>query len=125
MADQQNAAIRKLNYLEKRIALLQANKGESSANFRARQEKINDKIGEYQNKMRNFLGEKEEEGKKNHELTMQYETLLLEIEKEKFTSSNEMGRIKNDEDIEEIIDAERTKEIQSLKDKVTLMRQSI
>ena len=60
MADQQNAAIRKLNYLEKRIALLQANKGESSANFRARQEKINDKIGEYQNKMRNLLGEKEE-----------------------------------------------------------------
>ena len=104
---------------------MQANRGESSANFRARQEKINDKIGEYQNKMRNLLGEKEEEGKKNHELTMQYETLLLEIEKEKFTSSNEMGRIKNDEDIEEIIDAERTKEIQSLKDKVTLMRQSI
>lgn len=58
-------------------------------------------------------------------MTAQYENLLLEIEKEKFTASNEMGRIKNDEDIEEIIDAERTKEIQSLKDKITLMRQSI
>ena len=58
-------------------------------------------------------------------MTAQYENLLLEIEKEKFTASNEMGRIKNDEDIEEIIDAERTKEIQSLKDKINLMRQSI
>lgn len=100
MADQQNAAIRKLNYLEKRIALLQANRGESTANFKGRQEKINDKIGEFQNKMKNLLGEKEEENKKNHELSLQYESLLLEIEKEKFTSNNEMGRIKNDEDIE-------------------------
>ena len=60
MADQQNAAIRKLNYLEKRIALLQASKGESAANFKARQEKINEKIGEYQHKMKNLMGEKEE-----------------------------------------------------------------
>jgi hypothetical protein len=29
--------------------------------------------------------------------------LLLEVEKEKFASNNDMTRIKNDEDIEEII----------------------
>jgi len=49
------------------------------------------------------------ESKRNNDLSEQYESLLLETEKEQFTSRNDANKIKNDEDIESSIEAEPRK----------------
>jgi hypothetical protein len=51
---------------------LHALKGEQVASSAAKQSKVSDKIGEYQAKLRVLLAEKEEEGRKQRELTAQY-----------------------------------------------------
>jgi hypothetical protein len=59
LADQQNAVLHKLNYLEKRITSLQSSKAELALNSKSKQDKINEKIGENQAKWRSLMSEKE------------------------------------------------------------------
>lgn len=60
----QSAILKKMNYLEKKLDNLQNKKKEFTNNAKARQEKVTEKIIEYQSKLKYLQNEKEQQNKK-------------------------------------------------------------
>jgi len=56
----QSAILKKMNYLEKKLDNLQNKKKEFTNNAKARQEKVTEKIIEYQGKLKYLQNEKEQ-----------------------------------------------------------------
>jgi len=56
----QSAILKKMNYLEKKLDNLQNKKKEFTNNAKARQEKVTEKIIEYQSKLKYLQNEKEQ-----------------------------------------------------------------
>jgi hypothetical protein len=121
LADQQNAMIKKMNYMEGKIQSLQGRRDESIRAAKDREGKLGDKIEQYQSKLRNVLAEKEAEDKKYQEYSDTLESLMCEVEKENFHNSYEMSRIRNDEQIEETVLNDRNAQIATLKSKIVTM----
>ena len=67
LGDQQNAMIKKMNYMEGRIESLRSRRDDSIRAARDREGKLGDKIEQHQTKLRNVLAEKEAEDKKYQE----------------------------------------------------------
>lgn len=60
----QSAILKKMNYLEKKLDNFQNKKKEFTNNAKARQEKVTEKIIEYQGKLKYLQNEKEQQNKK-------------------------------------------------------------
>lgn len=96
LSDQQNATIKKMNYLEERIQMLQKGREDGDVSAREKQGRIKERVDEYSNKLKNVMAEKERESKKLQELNDQYDATMLEVEKEEYNNGHEKRRIAND-----------------------------
>ena len=58
LADHQNAVIKKMNYLESKIDQLKQNRSNLQLSSKEKQSRIEERIKEFQNKLKNVLNEK-------------------------------------------------------------------
>jgi chromosome segregation ATPase len=79
LADQQGAVLSKLAFLEKRIDALATARNDQAVSAEARQEKLREKIGEEQAKLRTLQTEREEESRRAAELSGQLEAIMLDV----------------------------------------------
>ena len=81
LADQQNAVIRKMNYLEEKIYSLRKSKEDAEAAGKEKEGRIAEKILDYQNKLKNLSAEKEKESKKLQDFSEQLDSTTYDVEK--------------------------------------------
>lgn len=118
LADQQNAILKRMGYLEDKIEGLQGSKKQNDKLCCEKQGRIVEKIEQHQAKLKSLLFQKDLQSKKYKQHCEQYDSLLNEIEKEDFQNSYEIARIKGNEEIQEVILNDRLKEIDNIKAKI-------
>ena len=114
LADQQNAMIKKMNFLQEKIESLKENRKNAQVVASQKENRIEERMKEYENKLKNVLADKQRESKKLQQCSQQLENLTNETDRQDFINCHERNRIANDQKIEEIILNDRKNQIAAL-----------
>ena len=104
LAYKQNALVAKMHYLEGQIEGLRNCRKECVVKGEEKMARNKGKIGELEERLKLVLTEKEEETRRQETLRQQQDALDAEVMREQFDKKHELGRIRQEEEIEEEFD---------------------